>query len=73
MAEKVQLTAVLWQEEDSWVSLNPETGVASCGDSLEEALTMLQEALELYFEETHAEVIPHPTVTVGHVEVKLSA
>jgi predicted RNase H-like HicB family nuclease len=44
------LTAVIWQEKEGDVSKCPETGVASCGDSPEEALQNLREAVELYLE-----------------------
>jgi len=45
-----KLTAVIWQEKEGYVSKCPETGVASCGDSPEEALRNLKEAVELYLE-----------------------
>lgn len=41
---------VLWQEGGAFVSKCPELGVASCGDSLEEAMANLCKALELYLE-----------------------
>lgn len=44
------LTATIWQEDDAYVSLCPELGVASCGDNPDGALTMLKEAVELYLE-----------------------
>ena len=44
------LTAVIWKEKEGYVSKCPETGVASCGDSPEEALQNLKEAVELYLE-----------------------
>ena len=46
----LELTAVIWQEGDDFVSLCPELGVSSCGSDLEEAVTMLQEAVGLYLE-----------------------
>ena len=46
----LELTAVIWQEGDDFVSLCPELGVSSCGSDLEEAVTMLQEAVDLYLE-----------------------
>jgi len=46
----IKLTASIWQEEDQYVSLCPEVGVASCGKNPEEALEMLKEAVELYLE-----------------------
>ena len=45
-----QLTATVWQEEAQYVSRCPELGVASCGDTPDEALNQLQEAVELYLE-----------------------
>jgi predicted RNase H-like HicB family nuclease len=46
----LELTAVIWQEGDDFISLCPELGVSSCGSNLEEALAMLQEAVDLYLE-----------------------
>lgn len=48
----MQLTAVLIPaQEGGFVALNPETGTTSQGESIEEALSNLQEATELYLEE----------------------
>ncbi|MCK6554119.1 type II toxin-antitoxin system HicB family antitoxin [Candidatus Binatia bacterium] len=44
------MTAVIWKEKDAYVSKCPETGVASCGDTPEEALNNLKEAVELYLD-----------------------
>jgi len=46
----VELTALVWQEGQDFVSLCPELGVSSCGSDLEEAVAMLQEAVDLYLE-----------------------
>ena len=46
----LELTAVVWQEGQDFVSLCPELGVSSCGSNLEEAVAMLQEAVDLYLE-----------------------
>ena len=46
----LELTAVVWQEGNDFVSLCPEVGVSSCGSNLEEAVAMLQEAVDLYLE-----------------------
>lgn len=48
--KSIRLTGVCWQEGDSLVSKCPELGVASCGDTVEEALGNLKEAVELYLE-----------------------
>ncbi len=42
--------AVIWKEEEDYVSYCPELEVSSCGDSPEEALHNLKEAVELYLE-----------------------
>ena len=44
------LTAVLIREDTGFVALCPELDVASQGDTVEDAKTNLQEAVELFFE-----------------------
>ncbi len=46
------LTAIITEEDGGFVALNPDTDVVSQGDTLDQALANLKEALELYFEET---------------------
>nr|QNO56124.1 hypothetical protein PNCMNLLH_00002 [Methanosarcinales archaeon ANME-1 ERB7]QNO56159.1 hypothetical protein LLPGBHFJ_00002 [Methanosarcinales archaeon ANME-1 ERB7] len=48
--EKFTLTATIWEEEGVYVSKCPELNVASCGDTPEEALSNLKEAVELYLD-----------------------
>jgi len=43
-------TAVVWKEPEAYVSKCPELGVASCGDTFDEAVSNLREAVELYLE-----------------------
>ena len=45
-----QLTATIWREGEQYVSKCPELGVASSGDTAEEAMEALREAVELYLE-----------------------
>ena len=47
---KVNLTATIWEEEGAYVSKCPELEVASFGETPEEALNNLKEAVELYLE-----------------------
>lgn len=47
----IGLKNVVWKEGKYYVSWNLNTGVSSFGDTKKEALKMLQEALELYFED----------------------
>ncbi|MEK6598870.1 MAG: type II toxin-antitoxin system HicB family antitoxin [Deltaproteobacteria bacterium] len=47
-------TVVVWKEERGYVSKCPELGVASCGDSISEAMENLKEAVDLYLENAEA-------------------
>lgn len=48
----INLTNIVWKEGKQYVSWNINTGVSSFGDTKKEALESLQEALELYFEDS---------------------
>lgn len=52
--KQFEYTAVVWNEEGSYVSKCSELGVASCGDTVEEAVSNLKEAVELYIENAKA-------------------
>ncbi|MEJ0073454.1 MAG: type II toxin-antitoxin system HicB family antitoxin [Candidatus Saccharibacteria bacterium] len=54
----VTYNAVITEEDGQFVALNPEYDVASQGDTVEVALTNLQEALELYLEELKDSKLP---------------
>lgn len=45
-----EYTAVVWKEKEGYVSKCPELGVASCGNSFDQAVANLREAVELYLE-----------------------
>jgi predicted RNase H-like HicB family nuclease len=45
-----EYTAIVWKESEGYVSKCPELGVASCGDTFDEAVRNLREAVELYLE-----------------------
>jgi len=47
---KFEYAAMVWREGRSYLSKCPELGVASCGDTFEEATDNLKEAVELYIE-----------------------
>jgi predicted RNase H-like HicB family nuclease len=47
----MRLTAAITREDDVYVAQCLEVDVASQGSSVENALDMLREALELYFED----------------------
>lgn len=50
MSDVRRFTAMIYREDDGYVSLCPELDVASQGDSIEEASTNLREAVELFLE-----------------------
>ena len=49
---KINLKNVVWKEDKYYISWNLNTGISSFGKTKKEALAALQEALELYFEDT---------------------
>jgi predicted RNase H-like HicB family nuclease len=65
----MQVTAVLTPvEEGGYVAYNPETGSTTEGETVEEALAALREAVELYLEDQPLPRVGAPivtTVTVG--------
>jgi predicted RNase H-like HicB family nuclease len=64
----MQVTAILTPaEEGGYVALNPETGTASQGETVEEALGNLREAVELYLEEFPMKFGAAPLVTTFNV------
>jgi predicted RNase H-like HicB family nuclease len=46
----IYVTGVAEREGDQWVSFCKELGTASCGDTPEEALANLDEAVQVYLE-----------------------
>ncbi|MCD4841286.1 MAG: type II toxin-antitoxin system HicB family antitoxin [Methanosarcinales archaeon] len=48
--KEFNVTAVIWQEDEAYVSKCPELEVASAGDTPQEALENLKEAVDLYIE-----------------------
>lgn len=60
----MQFTAVLTHaEEGGYIALNPETGTTTQGETINEALTNLQEATALYLEEFPLVKTDRPWVT----------
>ncbi len=66
-----RFTALLWREGNLWVAQCLEVDVASQGETEEEALANLKEALELYFEPPTPEHAP--VVRTVEVELGLAA
>jgi predicted RNase H-like HicB family nuclease len=55
----IQINSAVWKEGDYFVAQCLNVEVSSFGDTKDEALTNLQEALGLYFEDN-----AHPEITV---------
>ena len=66
---KRAFAASVWKEGDWHVAQALEVDIASQGESHEEALANLGEALELHFEPPVATVAPK----VAHVEIEVAA
>ncbi len=62
-------TAVVHKEGMLYVAECPEVGTASQGDSIEEAISNLQEATELYLEEFPTKQSFRPLLTTFEVSV----
>ena len=52
--KEYKFTAVIWREDVAYVSKCPELGVASAGDTVEDAVENLKEAIGLYLENAKA-------------------
>jgi predicted RNase H-like HicB family nuclease len=64
----MELTAVLTPaEEGGYIALNPETGTTTQGETVEEAISNLQEATALYLAEFPICSSGHPLVTTFSV------
>jgi len=60
----MQVTAVLSPaDEGGYIAYNPETGTTTQGESIEDALANLREAVELYLEEFPLRRFGAPLVT----------
>lgn len=66
---KQTFTARVWREGGWFIAQCSQVDVASQGQSEEEALSNLREALELYFEPPTATVVPK----VASIEVEVGA
>jgi predicted RNase H-like HicB family nuclease len=75
MCETITFSAVVWQEGKEQVAWCPELDIASQGKDIEDALSNLHEAVELYLEDEDA-MVPEgksPIVTTLSVETHAKA
>ncbi|HEX8844511.1 MAG TPA: hypothetical protein VF791_07695 [Pyrinomonadaceae bacterium] len=66
---KTIFTASVWKEDEWFIAQCREVDVASQGESEEEALANLCEALELYFEPPTANIVPE----IRTIEIEVRA
>lgn len=60
----MQITAILTPApEGGFTALNPETGTSTQGETVEEAIAALREAVELYLEVFPLKLVGAPLVT----------
>ncbi len=65
----MQVTAILTRaEEGGYIAFNPETGSNSQGETVDEAIANLREAVELYLEEFPMKLMGAPLVTTFAVQ-----
>lgn len=65
----MQVTAILTPaEEGGFVAFNPETGSTSQGETIDDALANLREAVELFLEEFPIKIAGASFVTTFNVE-----
>lgn len=67
------LRYVTWQEDGAFVAQCLDVDVASEGDTQEEAIANLKEALELYFEDAAGMQRPTPPTRVRLGEMQVNA
>ena len=69
-----QFTAIIYREDDGFVSLCPELDVASQGETVEEARRNLTEALELFLQTASDKEIQEryrPETYISKMEVSI--
>ena len=64
MEKSTKLTAIVWKEGNQYVSLCPQIDISSFGDTKEDALKNLKEAIDLYFEGEEIENLPAKEVAL---------
>jgi predicted RNase H-like HicB family nuclease len=56
MTESITFSAILWKEGRVQIAWSPELDIASQGKNVEDALSNLREAIELYLEDEDAKI-----------------
>jgi predicted RNase H-like HicB family nuclease len=64
-----EISFVVWREDKYYVSQCLNVEVSSFGESIDEAVANLKEAVELYFEDENLEFLEIDSVIVGKEKV----
>jgi len=64
-------TAIIYKEDDIYVAECPEVGTVSQGYTIDEAITNLREATELYLEEFPLQEVSKPLMTTFEAVVNV--
>ena len=67
------LTAIVRKEGRRYSSLCPELDIASCGDSIQDAISELRKAIKLYFKVTKKRLIHKTTEPIYVTQLKLAS
>ena len=67
--ERITLAAVIHKEEDLYIAECPEVGTVSQGCTVDEAISNLKEATELYLEEFPLPATGKPLLTTFEIAV----
>ncbi len=73
MTESVTFSAVLWKEGKLQVAWSPELDIASQGKNVEDALSNLREAIELYLEDEDAKIPADRSAILTTLSVEMHA
>lgn len=60
-----EINYIVWQEGKYWVSKCLNVEISSFGETIQESISNLKEAIELYFEDTKNEFNPINTILIG--------
>lgn len=63
------IEVVVYKEGRAWVATALNVGVSSCGETRDEALESIREALELYFDDEDADVEEVADIRIERVVV----
>lgn len=73
MTENITFSAILWKEGKLQIAWSPELDIASQGKNVEEALSNLREAIELYLEDEDAKIPTSKSPILTTLSVETSA